>query len=636
MPADKQFERGASGILRGAPRGLSGERAAAVPPPPREQVSRLTLLRRRFDDVRVNVRVKSEGVLRLMPAVLAVLAAVTLIWKYLLEVGPLGREVILVGEQALVIAFGARLLIALAVSAHPLSSLVKSPVAHLLAIAGAVALGRGIALDAPLSEDRTFFFAAAAVKVYLIVLEANELWIAGFTRLRLSPSLTLALSFVALIGAGTGLLLDERATPREKPISPVDALFTATSAACVTGLSVRDTGTEFTRFGQVVILGLIQIGGLGIMTYAAFFAAIFGRGLSIRDKVLMREMLQTEALDRLPVVLGLIVLTTVLVEGIGAALLFRLDASLAGGERVFAAAFHSVSAFCNAGFGLYPDSLGRFEKRPDVLAVLTVLITLGGLGYVVILDIVRKTPRAIAAALGLRRRKGPPPRPFSLQTRMVVTISSILVIAGAALFTLYEWRADATYGRLAPLDRFANAVFMSVSCRTAGFNVAPIGAFTAGSLLVMIALMFIGGSPGSTAGGVKTTTFGVLTARVWGLLRRREEIEVAGRTIPRKLIATAIAVVFVQAALIFVVTLALMYTDPKWTLQQALFEVVSAFTTTGLSTGITADLSRAGKVLITLGMFVGRIGPLTLLLAMAERPGTPPAYRYPDGKVMIG
>jgi trk system potassium uptake protein TrkH len=625
----------------GAPPSSSGERAGAAPPEVHHpRLSRLARLHQRIDEARVLLRVRAEPVFRYLPPILAVAAAVTVLWKFLLTLGNVGRDVIFVSEQAIVIAFAVRIAGMLLLAAHPLAAARREPVAHALALAATAVFVLHALLDTlpPLASDPLFFWTASATKAYLIVVEVNELWIAGFSRFRISPSLTLALTFVAVIGAGTGLLLDKRATPPGKPIGVVDALFTATSAACVTGLTVRDTGSEFTRFGQYVILGLIQVGGLGIMTYAAFFAAIFGRGLSIRDKVLMRDMLQTEALDRLPVVLALIVVVTVVLEAGGAALLFRLDDTTGAGqeERGFAAVFHAVSAYCNAGFGLYSDSLARFERRPDVLGVYAVLIVAGGLGYVVVLDLIRKVPSALGALLRPFRRGGPRPRPFSLQTRLVLGVSAALLAAGMLLFLVYESRAGGVYERLPPEHKVANALFLSVSCRTAGFNVASIGAFSAGSLLVIMALMFIGGSPGSTAGGVKTTTFAVLAARVYGLLRRREEIEMAGRTIPRKLIANAIGVVFVQAGLIFAVALGVLYTDPRIPFDRTIFEVVSAFGTVGLSTGITADLSPAGRVLITLGMFVGRIGPLTLLLAMAEQPGAVPAYRYPEGRFMIG
>jgi trk system potassium uptake protein len=474
------------------------------------------------------------------------------------------------------------------------------------------------------------------VKVYLIVTQGFELWKLGIARFHISPSFALALSFLALIGVGTGMLLDRRATPPVKPISPVDALFTATSAACVTGLTVRDTGTEFTSYGQTVILALIQVGGLGIMTFAAFFASLFGRGLSVRDQVLVREMLQAEAIGRLPQVLAFILISTMVAEGAGAALLYFFDPSPDPGSRVWYAAFHAISAFCNAGFGLYADNLGRFERQPAVLATVAGLIVMGGLGYVVVFDLVRGFLRAIGRLFRIGRRARRPRRPvFSLQSRLVLLTSVLLIVAGGALLTLYDGD-NSTFAGLTMSDKIANATFLSISCRTAGFNVAPIGVFTTGSLFVMMALMFIGGSPGSTAGGIKTTTFAVLTSRVLGLLRHREEIEVFGRTLPRRLIANAIGIVFIQFGLIFVVTLALLYTDPKFRLEQTLFEVVSAFGTVGLSTGITAELSTPGKLLITLAMFTGRIGPLTLIFAMAEQSGTQAIYRYPDGKVMIG
>lgn len=617
---------------------LAGGAGMSSPRPP---------LWQRAEERRVRLRLRTDRLWRTIPPLLAVCSAVTFGWQYVFQVGARGQEALLFADEAIVVAYALCLAGHLLLSAYPFATVRHAPLGHAIAlVALGILLADILVPGPPIAALPARTTVATLTKAYLVATGAYALWTAGVARFHLSPSLGLALSFVALIGAGTGLLLNPGATPALAPLSFVDALFTATSAACVTGLAVRDTGTGFTFFGQGVILGLIQIGGLGIMTFAAFFASAFGRGMSLRDQLMIRDVLQADEIGRLPRVLAFILISTLTLETLGAGALYALDASAPlPGARLWSAAFHAISAFCNAGFGLYPESLGRFERAPAVLAVVAALIVLGGFGYIVLFDFYRGLGRAIAAMTGRGggARAGRAPggragaaRPIlSLQSRLVLLVSSALVVAGAAVLLFYDWESKAYVG-LDATDKVANAVFLSVSCRTAGFNVAPIAAFTAGSLFVMMALMFIGGSPGSTAGGIKTTTFAVLTARIIGLLRHREEIEVFGRTLPRRLIANAIGVAFIQFGMIFVVTCAVLYTDPQYRLQQTLFEVVSAFGTVGLSTGITPDLSAAGKLFISGAMFAGRIGPLTLILAMAEHAGTQPIYRYPEGKVMIG
>lgn len=602
----------------------------------RSQIAPRTRLRgfRRFfaraEDLRVRWRHHIAPPVALAERLVTAIAAAVLAWRHLFAIGAHYDEALAEVEIAIVVTFVIARAVAILVAPHPWTTARRDPIGHVLALADGAALGARFGLYGAPGAAIALPWLVAATEAYLILGSAYAIWSAGLRRFRLRPSLILALSFAVIIAVGTGVLLQPACTPARRPITLVDALFTATSAACVTGLTVRDTGTDFTREGQVAILVLIQVGGLGIMTLAAFFASTLGRGLSIRDQMVMREMLQTERIGGLPKVLVFILVSTLVIEAAGAAALYaEVPAAAAhGSDRLFTAVFQAVSAFCNAGFSLWSDNLGQFARSYVVLGTVAALIVLGGLGYVVLFDLFR-APLAFAGRRWAVRRR------TSLQTRLVLFTSAFLLAGGAGLLALYEWRAPSMAG-WDPATKVVNAAFLSVSCRTAGFNVAPIGVATTGALLVMMGLMFIGGSPGSTAGGIKTTTFSVLTFRVVGLLRHREEIEVLGRTIPRRLIANAIGIAFTQIGLVGTTTLVLNYTDPHIPLGSALFEVVSAFGTVGLSTGITPSLSTGGKLAICFGMFAGRIGPLTLILAMGERAPASTRYSYPTGRVMIG
>jgi trk system potassium uptake protein TrkH len=403
-----------------------------------------------------------------------------------------------------------------------------------------------------------------------------------------------------------------------------DAFFTATSAACVTGLVVVDTGIDFTLFGQAVILLLIELGGLGVMTFAALAFDLLGRRLSLSGQEAMTGALVHESMVRGFRLHFLRMLRLVLlVEASGALLLFAgMVPDLGFAKALYAAVFHAVSAFCNAGFSLYPDSLTGFRGNLPVMLIMCALIVVGGIGHPVLFDLRRALTSPTERGRGWTRR-------FTIHTRITVVTTIILLIAGFVLLAVTGLQPGA-------LD-LADAAFQSVAARTAGFNTVVIGQLPLASLLVLTVLMFIGGSPGSCAGGVKTTTFALWSTQLWARLRGGKGVVVSDRYIPQQLVrrsSTIIGLALVWNALgVFVLSI----TESGGAnpgLHHLLFEQISAFGTVGLSTGLTPHLSHAGRLWIMATMFAGRTGPLTGVLLLLRR--RPCAIRYPEGRVMIG
>lgn len=489
--------------------------------------------------------------------------------------------------------------------------------------------GRGW-LPAVLRAGSVFSIAKAyiiVIQVYLVMLIIAEGVRANrrIASMRVRPARTVMLSFLFIILAGTLLLLTPKATPRGG-ISAVDALFTATSSVCVTGLIVRDTGSGYTGFGQGVILTLIQIGGLGLITFTAFFATVVRRGLGVREATVLRGMLSFETIGQLGRTLRYMIGITFLMETTGAVLLYfmtRHDFVTAGGAAS-RALFHSISAFCNAGFSLFSDSFERYATNVPVNLTMTSLIIVGGLGFPVIMNV-------------LSGRGGPNPRPagarrWTLHTRLVFAVTLSLLVIGTGLFLATEWDG-LLHGR--PLgEKVLLSYFGSVTARTAGFNTVNTGSLTLPTLFLLSMLMFIGGSPGGTAGGVKTSTFGIVVASIKSMFGGSHKVEMFKRRIPETAVREALVIVAMGLGVVVVGTFVLLVSE-KLPLSHVLFEVVSAFGTVGLSTGITPGLSNVGKVALMAVMLTGRIGPLTLALAIGQR-GSRADYDYPEERVVIG
>ncbi len=443
-----------------------------------------------------------------------------------------------------------------------------------------------------------------------------------FVNLNVKPAQTLAYSFIAAILAGTILLMLPASTAGGKGIKFVDALFTITSATCVTGLAVVDTGTYFTTFGQIIILIFIQLGGLGIMTFSAFFATIFGKGFGIRDRMIMQDVLDFTGMGEIMDLIKRIFNLTIAIEMAGAFILFlRFYAEGKGiSWSAYNALFHSVSAFCNAGFSLFSNNLEGYKGDIIVNLVITTLIILGGIGFPVLVNL-----QSYFFKRAHRRHLG-------LQTKVVVNVSLFLIIAGTVLLFVSEFKGQIQ--NLPWHEKILTSYFQSVTTRTAGFNTINMEALSNGTLFIMVVLMFIGASPGSTGGGIKTTTAAILfsTARSW--LSGKNVPELFERTIPQDAVQKSFALLFIAQAAVAVIAFLLFITE-KAPFINILFEVVSAFGTVGLSTGLTPHLSDAGKLLISLMMYMGRIGPLTLALLVGQKV-VKRYYYYPEEKVMIG
>jgi len=445
---------------------------------------------------------------------------------------------------------------------------------------------------------------------------------------KLTPPRMLILSFLCAIILGTILLSLPVATKGPEGMPLIDSLFTATSATCVTGLIVRETGAYFSTFGKWVIFALFQMGGLGIMTFSTLFGVMLGRKISLREGDIVRSSLNQHNMMGLRRLLVYIICITFTIEAAGAlALFFRWHAVT--GWPVHAvierAVFHSVSGFCNAGFSLFRTSFVDFAGDPVINIIIIALIVAGGIGFVVIMDLI-----------GLFIKKDGPKR-LSLQSKIVLSVSAILIVAGMAAILLFE--KDNTIRGLSFSGKLWSSFFQSVTARTTGFNSLPIDKLAVPSMLVLILLMFIGASPGSTGGGIKTCTFAVIAASVWSMMKNRKKVMLFGRSVPHKIVRESLLIFFLSAAWIFIFTLILVYLrsgiSPEAGMVRSLFEVVSAFGTVGLSAGVTETLDTTGKLCIIVTMFAGRVGPLTLAMAVALKKHVD-KYTFPEENIMVG
>lgn len=442
---------------------------------------------------------------------------------------------------------------------------------------------------------------------------------------RSHPARVIVWSFAAVISLGTALLASPRAASHGDPASLVDALFTATSATCVTGLIVVDTGTFWSAFGRTVIAVLIEAGALGIMTLWAGMLILTGRRLGYVEESTLGGIVEEEAPKLLRRTVARIALWSAITQLAGALLLvpafYRYSGDLS--DAVSSGFFHAVSAFANAGFSTYTTSLEAFSGDPAVCIIVMGLIVVGGLGFPV-LDEIR---RAIAARV--RRHRAPT---LSLHAKLVLSVSlAVTLFSAVAIFHL---EYDASMRALGVPEKLLASLFQAVTLRTAGFNTVPTTAFAQETLLIMMAAMFIGAAPASTGGGVKVTTLGVLLLTVRSFLRERPVVEAFGRRVPNEMVQKSIAIVLVSfAVLLFALVVLVSFEDLPFL--SLAFETVSAFGTVGLSTGATGSLTTPGRLIIIALMFLGRVGPLTLALAVGRR-ARPVRYRYPEGRLLVG
>lgn len=449
--------------------------------------------------------------------------------------------------------------------------------------------------------------------------------------LREHPAQTIVLSFFLVILSGTVLLMMPFTSSGTHGLSFVNALFTSTSAVCVTGLTVVNTATAFSLSGKVVVLLLIQIGGLGIMILTFFTIFVLRRAISVENKLLISFMLSEDDMTRLRGTVVRIIEITFLIEGIGAALLFVGFSHTygPGGRAAFYAVFHSISAFCNAGFALYGNSLVRYVGNPWISGTIAGLIILGGLSFVVIINLEQNLSDRLLRAFG---RKSKRVQKLSLNTRVVLATTGVLIVSGTLIIYATE-HGNAL--RSLPLGtQYLAAFFQSVTLRTAGFNTIPFGSLRAVTYLVMIAYMFIGGASGSTAGGIKIGTVAVIYAYLSAFFRNRKRPVLFQQSISDRQVTRAFTIFLFGIVVVGLATTLLSVTEREPTLK-LLFEATSAFGTVGLSTGITSSLSIFGRLLISALMFTGRIGTLTVLAA-ASREEEPGRIAYPEGEISIG
>ena len=437
-----------------------------------------------------------------------------------------------------------------------------------------------------------------------------------------SPARFILLSFSIAILSGTGLLLMPKSTL--VPLPPLDALFTATSAVCVTGLIVVDTATAFTRTGQLIILGLIQIGGLGIMTVTAFFSLLVGQRMSGREQVLLGDMLNTDRLAKLGSVLKIVFLTTLGIEACGAVLLYiSWQGDFPARQAIYFSIFHAVSAFCNAGFSTFSDSLVQFVGHVRINLIVCGLIVLGGIGFGTLSNLGAFSPGKSARSTSVH---------LSVQTKLILIVTTVLLVFGTLMFFVLEY--SSTLNKITFPEKLLAAFFQSVTFRTAGFNTVDFSALRDSTLMFAIPLMFIGAAPGSTGGGLKVTTIAILLSTVYAIARGRTRVEMFRRSIPPIVFYQTIVVVTLYLVVGLSVSFLLTLTESQRPIE-LVFETISALGTVGVTTGVTPELSPLGRILIIGTMFLGRIGPFTLALAIGERQQSE-RYRYPEERVQIG
>lgn len=443
-------------------------------------------------------------------------------------------------------------------------------------------------------------------------------------RIKLAPAQIVILSFSAIIMVGTLLLLMPFSAATGKSIGLIDAFFTATSATCVTGLATLSIADNFSFIGQVVILVLIQVGGLGYMTLYSSMTILLGKSLAVRDQVLMQDLLDISSLEDLIQMIINIIKYTLVIELIGAIIL-TLAFNLKGyefGEALYFGIFHSVSAFCNAGFALFNNSLESFQLDPMIHFTISTLIFLGGLGFIVLKE------------LELVLFKGGRFINLTVHTKIVLTTSVSLLF----LVAIYIFFSEFLHGltQFTVWEKMQISFFQSMTTRTAGFNTISLAALHPHTIYLFALIMFIGASPGSTGGGIKTTTFAILFQSVKATLKGKDKVEFFDRKVSSLIVVRAIAIIVISLIIVSFFILLMMRLEPNKEFLAVFFEVVSAFATVGLSMGITPFLSSAGKLALVLVMFIGRVGPLTLALALGQKNRDKGKFDYPEGRIMIG
>lgn len=445
------------------------------------------------------------------------------------------------------------------------------------------------------------------------------------------PARTILISFLLVILGGSALLQMPAATADGEGLRFIDSLFTSTSAVCVTGLIVVDTATAFTVFGQAVILFLIQIGGLSIIILSFFVLFVLRQSVSLEGKMLISYVLSEKDMTALSGSLKKIVIITFAFEALGAALLFVgfLPSMSGPGEAAYFAVFHAVSAFCNAGFALFTTSFEQFASSPLINLTICFLIIFGGLSFVVFVNLAERSKDFIDRRI---RGKSIFVRKLTLNSRVVLAVSGMLIVAGMLIFYALEHGNVLRPYRTG--TQYLASFFQSVTLRTAGFNTVPFMDLRAGTYLIMVLFMFIGGASGSTAGGIKVNTLIIVTGYIKSILRNQRKIVLFRHTISKDYVLRTLLIILFGLTAVFTGILILSFSE-GFDFIHILFEAVSAFGTVGLSAGITGGLSNVGKIVIILLMYMGRTGPLTILAAMSGKEQKI-QFEYPYGDILIG
>lgn len=437
---------------------------------------------------------------------------------------------------------------------------------------------------------------------------------------KLLPVQVLAMGFIAVILVGA-IVLRLPISSNNGSVTPfIDSFFTSTSAVCVTGLTTVNTAEHWSYFGKTVIIILIQIGGLGFMSFATLFALLLGRRITLKNRLIMQEAMNSFSLQGLVKLSKYILIFTFATEGAGALFLSTKFIPQYGVLKgIYFSIFHSISAFCNAGFDLTGNSLVPFLNNTVIIFTISALIIIGGLGFTVWAEIYNYR--------GIKK--------LSVHTKLVLRMSTLLILSAWLLMFLFENSNPSTLGDLSIKGKALSSLFAAITPRTAGFNsISTAGMTPAGKALTII-LMFIGGSPGSTAGGVKTATIGLLLMTVVSVIKNREDTVMFERTISKDLVYRAFVITTIAIGVVVTTTMILSVTEPYASLEYIVYEATSAFGTVGLTLGLTPKLSVIGKIVIAVTMYIGRVGPLTLVLALAKKKKGS-SIKYPEGKILVG
>ncbi|EOZ96558.1 Potassium uptake protein, integral membrane component, KtrB [Indibacter alkaliphilus LW1] len=471
----------------------------------------------------------------------------------------------------------------------------------------------------------------------LFLIELSKLSLIA-NQLKLHPALVFILSFLIVIVIGTCMLLLPNATTNG--ISLIDALFTSTSAVCVTGLIVLDTSSDFTFFGQFVILILFQVGGLGMMTFTSFFGFFFKGSYTLQNQLFLRDYINEENIGAINSTLLKIILFTLITEGLAVLLIYSsIDPKLfeSVGDQLFFSTFHAISGFCNAGFSTLSDGLyeSGFRDQYTVHLIIAFAIILGGIGFPVVFGYYNYfkhvwvgTKKLITGEEEYRHA----PRVVNVNIRLIVYTTGILLLIGFITFWIFE--KNHTLEGLSGYGKFVTTFFGAVTPRTAGFNTVDMSALAMPTILIYLILMWIGASPGSTGGGLKTSTIAVAVLNAVSIARGKDRVEIFRRQIGNETLRKAFAVILLSFLVIGLGVFTVLLFDPQIALIHVAFEIFSAFSTVGLSLGITGDLSNGSKIVVTIIMFLGRVGTLTVLVAFVKKARTL-RYKYPEEGVFI-